>query len=151
MLLLPYWVYYSIDEVFQFNIKTLAQLFLNGRVITYFSFKRGLMNCRNCMTMPHWNLLNSCLTSKYGSLEAVTFTFSVLAGSFNPLSPGGSKGDPAGKTGICKNTCNLIRLRPSLWNILKFNLPSLFHYCSKWNFKSEHNISKSSTKSFPPR
>lgn len=120
-------VLFNRNEVFQFNIKTLAQLFLNGRDITYFSFKCGLMNCMNCMTMTRQNLLNPCLISKYGRLEAVTFTFSVPVGSFNPLSPGRSKGDPAGKSWICKNISNLLRLCPSLWNILKFNSPSLFH------------------------
>ena len=70
----------------------------------------------------------------------MTFTFSAPVGSFNALSPGRSKGDPAGKAWICKNTSNLIRLCPSLWNILKFNLPS-FHYLSKWNFKNRNTAS----------
>lgn len=84
-------VLFNRNEVPRFNMKTLAQLFLNRRVITYFSLKCGLMSCMNCRTMTLWNLLDPCLISYGGRLDAVTFTFSVPVGSFNLFSPGRSK------------------------------------------------------------
>ena len=125
-------------------------MFWNRRVIACFSFKCGFMNCMNSTTL--WNLLSPCLISKYGQLDVVTFTLSVPAGSFNPFCPGRSKGDAAGKVWTCRNTANPIRQCPALWNIFKLNMPSLFHYFSKWNFKSKNsNILDFSNKSFPPR
>lgn len=85
-------------------------------------------------------------------LDVVTFTSSVPAGSFSPFCPGRSKGDAAGKVWTCRNTANPSRQCPALWNVFKLHVPSLFHYFSKWNFKSKNsNILDFSNKSFPPR
>lgn len=96
--------------------------------------------------------VKSMFNFKVWKLDGVTFTFSAPTGSFNPLSPGRSKRVPAGTGQICRNTFSPRRQCPSLWNVFKLNLPSLFHYFSKWNLKNENsNMLDSSNKSLPPR
>lgn len=46
---------------------------------------------------------------------------------FQPFLSWKKQGDPAGKARSCRNTSSLVRRCPSLWDILEFNLPSLFH------------------------
>lgn len=95
-------------------------------------------NDTGILLSPYW-------ISKCGWLDIVTFTFSVPAGSFNPLCPGRSKGDAAGKVWTCRNTSIPIRQCLSLQKISKFHVRSLLHYFSKWNFKSKN----SNTLDFP--
>lgn len=124
---------YSIETKFKclFTIKTLAQLFLSRRVITCSSFKCAFMNCMNSLTL--WNLLSPCWLSKYGQLDVVIYIPFPSLCLFQPILSWKKQEDTTGKVWTCRNTANPIIPCPSLWNF-KFNMPSLFHYFSKWNF-----------------